>query len=456
MNAYQALLQAQKSYFLTGQTKSIQHRIDSLQKLRQAIRQAESKISDALHADLNKSALDAYSTEIGIVLEEIAFMLRHIRRWSKPRRVKAPLTHVGSSSKVYPQPYGSALIIAPWNYPFQLAIAPLIGAIAAGNCAVIKPSELAPHTSQVIKELIEPLFSSEYIAVVEGGIETNQALLAERFDYIFFTGSVHVGKIVMKAAAKHLTPVTLELGGKSPCIVHKDANLKLAAKRIAWGKFLNAGQTCIAPDYVYVHKQVEQAFISHLKEAVHALYDEAPLQNESYTRIISKRHFDRLTAFMEAGNIKLGGGSDEQSLRIEPTVLSDITWQDPIMGEEIFGPLLPLLTYEALSEVTKGIEQHPNPLAFYLFTEDRKLQEQMIAEVSFGGGCINDTIFHMPQPYLPFGGIGPSGIGAYHGKGSFDTFTHYKSVLRQTTRFDLPFRYPNMKHAMKIVKLFMK
>lgn len=456
MNSFQMLLQQQQRYFHEGHSKSVSYRIEALRKLRLAIKQFEPNIIEALKADLNKSELEAYSTEIGIVLEEINITLKNIKRWSKPKRVKTPLTHLGSSSYMYAQPYGIVLIIAPWNYPFQLAISPLIGAIAAGNVAVIKPSELAPRTSSVISQLIASVFSKEQVAVVEGGIDVNQALLAERWDYIFFTGSVPVGKIVMEAAAKHLTPVTLELGGKSPCVVHKDAHIQLAAKRIAWGKYLNAGQTCIAPDYVYVHQDVRDEFVSAFREAVQQLYSENVLQGEHYTRIVSPRHFQRLISFLEDGRIVMGGKYDEARLQIEPTLMEELTWESPIMKDEIFGPILPMMTYDELNDVIVGIRQHPNPLALYLFSESKDVQQHMIEQVSFGGGCINDTIFHVANPYLPFGGVGTSGIGSYHGKFSFDVFTHYKSVLKQTTRFDLPFRYPNMKNAMKIIKMLLK
>lgn len=456
MNSFQMLLQQQQRYFHEGHSKSVSYRIEALRKLRLAIKQFEPNIIEALKADLNKSELEAYSTEIGIVLEEINITLKNIKRWAKPKRVKTPLTHLGSSSYMYAQPYGIVLIIAPWNYPFQLAISPLIGAIAAGNVAVIKPSELAPRTSSVINQLIASVFSKEQVAVVEGGIDVNQALLAERWDYIFFTGSVPVGKIVMEAAAKHLTPVTLELGGKSPCVVHKDAHIQLAAKRIAWGKYLNAGQTCIAPDYVYVHQDVRDEFVSAFREAVQQLYGENVLQGEHYTRIVSSRHFQRLISFLEDGRIVMGGKYDEARLQIEPTLMEELTWESPIMKDEIFGPILPMMTYDELNDVIAGIRQHPNPLALYLFSESKDVQQHMIEQVSFGGGCINDTIFHVANPYLPFGGVGTSGIGSYHGKFSFDVFTHYKSVLKQTTRFDLPFRYPNMKNAMKIIKMLLK
>lgn len=456
MENYHALVSNQKKFFRTGKTKDIDYRISALQRLKDGIKRNEHKFIDALKIDLNKSEFEAYSTEIGVILEEIRFTLRHIRSWASPQRVKTPLTLFGSSSYIYSEPYGVALIIAPWNYPFQLLIAPLIGAIAAGNCAVLKPSELTPRTSEALEQLIRELYPEEYIAVVQGGVETSQALLQEKYDTIFFTGGVSVGKIVMEASAKHLTPITLELGGKSPCIVHEDAKIKLAAKRIAWGKFLNAGQTCVAPDYVYLHHNIRDEFLKELKEAIRELYGECPINNLNYTHIVSQKHFDRLNTFLNEGKISIGGESDKANLVIEPTVLTDITWEDTIMQEEIFGPILPILEYSHISDVINGIHNHPNPLALYLFTESSIVEQKVLKSISFGGGCINDTIYHLVSPYLPFGGVGNSGIGAYHGKGSFDTFSHKKSILKQTTRFDIPLRYPNVKNGLKKIKYFLR
>jgi aldehyde dehydrogenase (NAD+) len=452
MENYNALVEKQRAYFLTGKTKDLEFRIKALEKLRQVVQSHELELTGALKADLNKSEFDAYATEIGFVLYEIRFVLKHLKSWMKPRKVKTPMTHIGSVSMIYPEPYGVSLIIAPWNYPFQLAVAPLIGAIAAGNCAILKPSELTPTTSALLAKLINENFQDDFIAVVEGDVATSQALLAEQFDYIFFTGSVPVGKVIMEAAAKNLTPVTLELGGKSPCIVDEKANLKLAAKRIAWGKFLNGGQTCIAPDYLYVQKSIKEPFLLLLKEAIADMFGEI----ETYTRIVSEKHFLRLQEFLQHGLIYVGGDSDQEALKIEPTVLTNITWNDPVMADEIFGPILPVLEFEDIDEVIHQIQQKPNPLALYVFSESNDVQNKVINHISFGGGCINDTIYHITSPYLPFGGVGSSGIGAYHGKGSFDTFSHEKSVLKQTTKFDIPFRYPNVKDGLKKIKMFLK
>ncbi|MGN7401056.1 aldehyde dehydrogenase [Cytobacillus praedii] len=452
MGKYGELIVKQREFFLQGKTKDLSSRIESLKLLQSIIRTNEKELMNALKKDLNKSEFDTYLTEIGIVLEEIKFTLKHLRRWAKPRRVKSSLATLGSKSYIYPEPYGVALVISPWNYPFQLAIAPLAGAIAAGNCAVLKPSELTPNTSALLAKLISEHFPKEYIAVVEGGVEVSTALLNEKFDYIFFTGSVSVGKVVMQAAAKNLTPVTLELGGKSPCIVHEDANLKLAAKRIAWGKFTNAGQTCVAPDYLYVHNRVKKEFLHEMKEAIHELYSDNVFDSGQFTKIVSERHFERLVSFLNNGEQYLGGKYDQTKLTIEPTILDMVHWGDEVMQEEIFGPILPVLEYESLPKVISEIQSRQKPLALYVFSESEQMQKKILTEVSFGGGCINDTVYHLSSPYLPFGGVGESGIGAYHGKGSFDVFTHEKSILKQTTMFDLPFRYPTMKNGLKFIK----
>ncbi len=456
MTDYSEIYKKQRAFFRTNKTKEIDFRIQALENLKLAIQKNEKQLIDSLKADLNKSEFDAYSTEIGFTLKEISFILSNLRSWAKPEKVKTPITHIGSTSYIYSEPYGVALIIAPWNYPFQLSISPLIGAISAGNCAIIKPSEFTPKTSEVVAQLIKDTFPEEFVTVALGGIETSQALLKEKSDYIFFTGSVPVGKIIMEAASKHLTPITLELGGKSPGIIHKDANLKLAAKRVAWGKFTNAGQTCIAPDYLYLHKDSKDEFLTYFKESIQELYGENSLKNENYTRIVSENHFKRLSSFLSNGETLVGGKVDTEKLLIEPTLLTNITWEDPVMQDEIFGPILPILEYSHISEVIGGIHNHPKPLALYIFSESEKIQQEVLNSVSFGGGCINDTIYHIANPYLPFGGVGPSGTGAYHGKGSFDTFSHKKSVLKQTTAFDIPLRYPNVKNGLKKIKLLLK
>jgi len=453
---YSELVKKQRDYFLEGKTKSLTNRIQALEILREIIKTNEQSLMNALKADLNKSPFESYMSEIGMLLGEISFTLKHLKKWSKPRKVKSTLAQFGSKSIIYPEPYGVTLIISPWNYPFQLAFAPLIGAIAAGNCSILKPSELTPVTSKLLGELISHSFPKDYITVIQGGADTSKALLMEKFDYIFFTGSVAVGKVIMEAAAKTLTPVTLELGGKSPCIVHKDANLPLAAKRIAWGKYMNAGQTCVAPDYLYLHSKIKEEFMHYLVQAIKDLYTDDVLSRGQFTRIISKRHYERLTRFLSASKIQYGGKHDSSSLIIEPTVLNNVTWDDLVMKEEIFGPILPVLHYEDTIEMIHSITERPKPLALYVFSENKEFQSRVLENISFGGGCINDTIFHLSSPYLPFGGVGESGVGAYHGKGSFNTFTHEKSILKQTTRYDLPVRYPNRKNALKILKGFLK
>lgn len=450
-----AVLEEQRSFFHSGRTRDVNFRLQQLDALREAIKKYEPRVLEALRLDLNKSEMEAYVTEVGYLLEEIKFTRKHLRSWAKPQKVKTGKIHLGSKSLIYPEPYGVTLIIAPWNYPFQLALAPLIGAIAAGNCAVIKPSELTPHTSKLLAELVADTFAPENVTVIEGEVETSTALLEQPFDFIFFTGSVAVGRIVMEAASKNLTPLTLELGGKSPAIVSEDADLTLAAKRIAWGKFLNAGQTCVAPDYLLVHEAVKAELVSKIRETVAAFYGEEPLKNPDYGRIVNEKHFQRLTSFLKEGEVIVGGEADPESLQIAPTVLDGVTWENSVMQEEIFGPILPLLSFRELSEVVEAVNRQPKPLALYYFSEDRSKQDTILERISFGGGCINDTFLHLATPYLPFGGVGSSGMGSYHGKYSFDCFSHHKSILKQTTRFDVSFRYPNSKHGLKIFRRLM-
>lgn len=452
----QSIISNQRDYFYKGNTRNVQERYDQLQKLYLTIKKNERAVMDALKKDLNKSEFEAYSTEIGILLEEIQFSKKNLKKWAAPKKVKTALTHIGTAGKIVPEPFGTALIIAPWNYPFQLALSPLVGAIAAGNTAVLKPSEFAPNVSKLLKKLVEETFPPELVTVVEGGIETNQMLLTQKFDTIFFTGSVPVGKLVMKAASEHLTPVTLELGGKSPCIVHKDADLKLSAKRIAFGKFTNAGQTCIAPDYLLIHKDIKAEFLEMLKHEITEMFGSNPLQNENYSRMISEKHFARLNQFFQDGEAILGGASDPETLKIAPTILDRVDANTNVMQEEIFGPILPVMDYSNLDEVISFIQDRPKPLALYLFTSSKQTEQQIIQHVSFGGGCINDTLMHIATPHLPFGGVGESGMGNYHGKYSFEAFSHYKSVLHQTTKFDFSFRYPHAKNGLKLIKKLLK
>lgn len=450
------LVRQQKNMFAEGKTLTHMFRKHQLEKLKIALKRYESDIYETLKKDLNKSEYEAFASEIGFLYGEIDEAIKHLHSWMKPVKVKSPISHSGAKSYIYKQPYGVALIISPWNYPIQLTFSPLIGAIAAGNCAIIKPSELAPNVSRLIADMVQNTYEPDYIAVVEGDKEISQQLLEEHFDYIFFTGSVPVGKIVMEKASKHLTPVTLELGGKSPCIVNEDAKIPLAARRITWGKFLNAGQTCIAPDYLLVHEDVKVELLKELIAAIESFYGKHPHRHPDFTRIVNRNHFERLTEYLKNGEIVYGGIADEKHLTISPTILDGVSWDDPIMQDEIFGPILPVLTFTQIEEVKKEIAHAPNPLALYLFTENEQTQEWAIDNISFGGGCINDTLMHIANPNLPMGGIGSSGVGQYHGKASFDTFSHQKSIVKQTTKFDLSFRYPNSKIGLKILRKIFK
>lgn len=449
-------LRAQREWFGEGRTRRVEERLDRLDALKRAIRAREPELLEALRLDLGKSEHEAYSTEIGIVYHEIAFARKHLRRWAKPRKARTPMTHVGSRSYIFPEPYGTVLIISPWNYPFQLALAPLIGALAAGNTAIVKPSELSPRVSAAIAAIVADAFPPAWVDVVQGGPEASEELLRHKFDLVFFTGSTKVGRIVMEAAAKQLTPVILELGGKSPCIVHRDADLKLAARRIAFGKFTNAGQTCIAPDYLYVHRDAKERLLAELTQAIREFYGERPLLSDRYGRIVSERHFERLLRFAEEGRLIAGGEFDRDALKLAPTLLEPDGWESPVMQEEIFGPVLPVLVYDDADEAIREIAARPKPLALYLFTNDRGLEKDVLDRVSFGGGCVNDTLMHIATPYLPFGGVGESGVGRYHGAYSFQAFSHEKSVLRQTTRFDIAFRYPSSKKGLAVLRKLLK
>jgi len=449
-------LAKQKVFFETGKTKDLQFRVAMLNKLRSAVKTHEKDIMAALKGDLNKAPFEAYATEVGMVLEEINYTLKHISSWAKPKRVRTPLVHFPSSSYLYTEPYGSVLIMSPWNYPFQLTLAPLVGAIAAGNCTVLKPSEYSANTSEIIEGISKEVFDESFVAVVRGGREANKTLLNEKFDYIFFTGSTAVGKTVMESAARHLTPVTLELGGKSPCIVDDTVDLELAAKRIVWGKFLNAGQTCVAPDYLLVHGSVKEKLIQEMKKCITAFYGINPLGNEDYPKIINQKHFERLLGLLKSGRVVEGGQSEEKTRQIAPTILDNVTWESAVMQEEIFGPLLPVLEFESFDAALSEVNQHPKPLAFYLFTRSKEHEAQAIRRTSFGGGCINDTIIHLANPNLRFGGVGESGMGQYHGKGSYDTFSHVKSIMKKSNLLDVPLRYPPFKNHLSLLKKFMK
>lgn len=452
------MLVEHRQFFDSGRTREASFRIQQLEKLRDAIRRNESRIISALNSDLHKSEFEAYSNEIGFVLDSIRNMTKKIHKWMKPVKVKSPLHLFPSKSYTLNEPYGTVLIIGPFNYPFQLLLEPLIGAIAAGNGAVLKPSESTPKVSAIIAEIIGDTFDTSYIRVVEGEKETTSLLIHAKFDYIFFTGSVPVGRIVMEAAAKNLTPVTLELGGKSPVIVDKTANLDLAAKRIVWGKLINAGQTCIAPDYLLVHSDIAEKLISLIKHYITAFYGQDAQNNPDYGRIVNARQTERLAQLIERDHEKIimGGKVVAEDLYIEPTLLYPVTWEQASMEDEIFGPILPIMEYRNLEEAIKTIKDHPKPLALYLFTEDKNVEHEVLSRISFGGGCINDTISHVASPNLPFGGVGNSGMGAYHGKHSFDLFSHRKSIVKRSTKFDLGVVYPPYGNKVKLARRLLK
>jgi len=445
-----------RKYFNGDRTKSVPFRIDALKKLKRAILENEPLIYRALKQDLGKHEYEAYLTEVGTVLHEIGFAIKHIKKWAKPESVKTPFMHFISKSRIYCEPYGVTLIISPWNYPFLLTFAPLAGAIAAGNCAVVKPSDYSPAASDVTRRIINGIFEPAYVKVLTGGRAVNQSLLEQNFDYIFFTGSPEVGKTVMAAAAKSLTPVTLELGGKSPCIVDETADIELAAKRIVWGKFLNSGQTCVAPDYVYVQKSVKELLLSGLKKHIVRFWGDAPETNPDYPKIVNEKHFLRLSALLDNGKIVIGGMVNAAENRIAPAVLTDVTWDSPVMGGEIFGPVLPVLEFEHIGEAVAAIKARPKPLALYLFTNDPQAQAVIMSRLSFGGGCVNDTVVHLATPYMPFGGVGNSGMGGYHGEYGFMTFSHRKSVLKKSNLIDINLRYPPYDKKIKTIKRFLR
>ena len=451
------VVSVQRQFFKSGITLDVSYRAKGLKRLRQTIIQYERELLDALYADLGKSDYEAYMCEVALVLGEISFMLKHVKRWSKDIRVKTPFVQLAARSFIKPSPYGGVLIMSPWNYPFLLSLTPLIDALAAGNTAVLKPSAYAPHTALVIQKIIAECFDAAYVQVILGGREENAALLQERFDSIFFTGSKSVGQEVMRRAAEYLTPVTLELGGKSPCIVDKSAKIALAARRIVFGKFLNAGQTCVAPDYVLCDESIKEELIEALMKELTLQFGRYPLENDLVGKIINQKHFDRLIKLIDASKAVYGGHADKQRLKIEPTILNDIGWDDTIMQEEIFGPLLPILTFRTLDEVLVTMDALPSPLALYIFSENRENINRVLKRCRFGGGCVNDTVVHLATYEMGFGGIGESGMGAYHGKVGFDTFTHYKSIVNKKTWLDLPFRYqPYQQKSIAFLKKMMK
>lgn len=445
----------QQQFFKTGRTRDYAFRRTALLKLKVSMKRYEKELIKALQKDLRKSETESYMAEIGLTLSELEYHLQHLRKWMRPEHVKTPLAQFPARSFSVSEPYGVVLIMAPWNYPVLLCLEPVISAIAAGNCVILKPSAYAPATSKVLACMLGEIYPEKYVLVVEGGREENTRLLDCRFDKIFFTGSAQVGRLVLEKAAKNITPVTLELGGKSPCIVDETANLKLAARRIAFGKILNSGQTCVAPDYLLIHEEVKEEFLDLFEKEVHRMLGEHPLNNPDYPKIINEKHYNRILKLIRSENIRIGGYGERESLQIVPTVVDNITLESPIMKEEIFGPVLPVLTYTEKEEILKIIHHFEKPLACYLFTEDSGRMHWMLKNISFGGGCINDTIIHLATSEMGFGGVGGSGMGSYHGKEGFDCFSHKKNVVEKATWLDLPMRYqPYKRWKEKIIRKF--
>lgn len=453
----QKLITRQRNFYASGATRPFLFRLKALDTLKASILNHEKELSEALKKDLGKSESESYMCEIGLTLSELSWMRRHLKGLMREKSVPTPLAQFAARSFRSPSPYGSVLIMSPWNYPVLLTLEPLIDALAAGNTAIVKPSAYAPSVSAVLQSLIQESFPSEYVSVVTGGRAENQALLNQRFDKIFFTGGQTVGRQVLLHAARDLIPVTLELGGKSPCIVEKSAKINLAARRIVFGKFLNCGQTCVAPDYILCDESIRKELLTAIQKEIIRQFGQDPLSNPNYGKIINEKHFHRILGLIDPDKLVCGGNSDESALRIAPTVMKDVTFKDPVMGEEIFGPLLPVLTYQSLDEAISLIESHPHPLALYLFTENRSIQKKVMSRCHFGGGCINDTIIHLATSAMPFGGVGGSGMGGYHGRAGFEEFSHTRSIVDKKTWMDLPIRYqPYSNVKMKLLKLFLK
>ncbi len=451
----QSLFEQQQLYFYSGKSRNLKFRQEALKKLRSAILMHEEELYEALFQDLHKSKFEAYATEIGFVLEELRFHLKHLKKWMKPRTVSSPLTSFPAKSYNIHEPLGTVLIISPWNYPFQLMMAPLIGAVSAGNTVIIKPSEIATHTAVVVERIINSTFEKEYVHVVNGGVDVSKQLLNLKFNHIFFTGSPRIGRAIMQAAAKNLVPVTLELGGKSPCIVDQDVNLRLTAKRIIWGKLLNAGQTCIAPDYLYVHHKIKNQLIKEMSRAITKFYGKKPEKSPDYPRIISSPNMERLRALLQNAKIVHGGQSDMETKYFEPTILDDVTFDLPVMQQEIFGPIIPVLSYTDEDEIVTQINKHERPLALYIFSNSTRFQQKMRDVIPAGGVSINDTLMHIVSSKMPFGGVGNSGMGQYHGYYSFETFSHIKAVVKRGRWPDVPVRYAPFKNKLRIIKYLM-
>ena len=457
-NEIRNLLENQRAYYRSGATLPVSFRIAQLRKLYAAVQSHEADIAAALKADLGKSPYESFMCETGLVLSEIHHMIRNVRKWARRQPVSTPLAQFPSHSFKQPVPRGNVLIMSPWNYPLLLTLDPLVNAIAAGNTAIVKPSAYSPATSAVVARIVAECFAPEYIAVVMGGRAENQALLQQKFDFVFFTGSQAVGKEVLRQCAEHLTPAVLELGGKSPCIVDATANIPLAAKRIVFGKYLNCGQTCVAPDYVLCDARVKEAFIAEVKKQITAQFGANPLANADYGKIVNEKHFARLMSLIDPAKVVAGGRADEATCRIAPTVMDDVTADDAVMGEEIFGPIMPVLTFDDFNAVVDELKGKDKPLALYLFSNDTAHIDRVTHELSYGGGCINDVVIHLATSEMPFGGVGESGMGGYHGKAGFDAFSHTKSIVDKKTWLDLPMRYQPYKSKLneKLLHLFLR
>lgn len=449
------LVERQRAFFNTGRTIDISYRMQALNKLYNALKEWEGRLNAAVKEDLNKSVHEAYMCETGLTMSELNYMKKHVKKWSRRTRAVTPLAQFAAKSFVVKEPYGVTLVMSPWNYPILLTLEPLIGAIAAGNCCIVKPSAYSPAASAVIKAMISEIFPEEYVAVVLGGRKENSALLDQKFDYIFFTGGVTVGRLVMEKASKNLTPVTLELGGKSPCVIDRTANIKIAAKRIVFGKFLNCGQTCVAPDYVLVEKSVKEELVEELIKQIRLQYGDNPLDNKDYGKMINERHYNRVMGLIDKNKTVIGGYGSKDTLQIAPTILCGVTESDAVMQEEIFGPVLPVIEVSHIDEAYRFVKSRPQPLALYLFTSDSDTEKRFLNTAAFGGGCVNDTIIHLATSKMGFGGVGGSGMGSYHGKKSFDTFSHEKSIVKKYTWLDLPMRYqPYKKMYEKLIRMF--
>lgn len=453
-----SLLQKQRNYYLAGATLPVKFRIEKLKTLYRAVQKYEKEIGEALTKDLGKSNFEGFMCESGLLLAEISYLIKNTKKFARIKKVKTPLAQFPSKSYKKPIPYGNTLIMSPWNYPFLLTMEPLADAIAAGNTAIVKPSAYSPETSRIVEKIIRECFEPEYVSVVTGGRSENSALLDCKFDFIFFTGSTNVGKEVLRRAAEHLTPVVLELGGKSPCIVDKSADISLSARRIVFGKYLNCGQTCVAPDYILCHSSVKERFIEAVKREIERQFGKEPLKNENYGKIINEKHFERLLSLIDKDKVVFGSGYERERCRIEPTVMDNVAFSDAVMGEEIFGPIMPIITFDDIDTVIEDLKGKAKPLALYIFSRDKKSIKRVIDELSYGGGCVNDVIIHLATSNMGFGGVGESGMGSYHGKDGFDAFSHYKSIVEKSLKIDLPMRYQPYKSKFyeKLIRKFLK